>query len=66
MFHENCVAFVLCRKKVFNLNSSDETSRDSNEKDYLQNIFMPATQAGFSVFMQIMWSWKLGQVIVCY
>ena len=53
-------------KKAFNLNSSDETFGDSNEKDYLQNIFMPATQAGFSVFMQIMWSWKLGQVIVFF
>jgi len=43
------------------LKNSDETSTNSNEKDYLQNVFMPATQAGFSVFMQIMWSWKLGK-----
>ena len=66
MFHENCVVFFLFRIKLFYLNSSDETSTNSNEKDYLQSVFMPATQAGFSVFMQIMWSWKLGQVIVCF
>lgn len=59
-------SFFLFRIKLFYLNSSDETSTNSNEKDYLQSVFMPATQAGFSVFMQIMWSWKLGQVIVCF
>jgi len=40
---------------------NSQTTNDKNETNYLQNVFMPATQAGLSVFMQIMWSWRLGK-----
>jgi len=43
-------------------NVSNETSvlQIPEEPDYFRNTWMPAFQAGTSVFMQIIWSWKLG------
>jgi len=49
------------QNNVINNNSNQTVViQSSNENDYFRNTWMPAFQAGTSVFMQIIWSWKLG------
>ena len=60
--HKKAVAVQEYLNKMFF--SSNETSvlQIPEEPDYFRNTWMPAFQAGTSVFMQIIWSWKLGYV----